>query len=262
MTLAARGVSFAWERGESPAVDGVDLRVGRGELVAVVGPNGAGKSTLLGLLSGWLTPRSGSVELEGKALDRWPARERARRLALLPQDAAPLYDLTVAEVVAMGRHPHRGAWAPLDARDRRVVAAVLAATDTRGLRHRRFATLSGGERQRVLLASVLAQEPAVLLLDEPTASLDLHHGAEVFRQLGRAAREGTGVLAVTHDLNLAALFADRVVLLARGRVAVEGAPSDVLTEEILRRVYGPELVVVDNPASGRPAVLPAPGAAR
>jgi len=258
VTLRARGLTFAWHRGAPPAVAGVDLRVGPGELVAVVGPNGAGKSTLLGLLSGWLRPAAGSVELEGRPLARWPARDRARRLALLPQDAAPLYDLTVREVVAMGRHPHRGAWAPLDARDRRVIAAVLAATDTSDLRDRPFATLSGGERQRVLLASVLAQEPAVLLLDEPTASLDLHHGVEVFRHLARAAREGTGILAVTHDLNLAALFADRILLMDRGRAVREGPPGEVLTAATLRPVYGADLAVVPHPTADRPAVLPAP----
>ena len=261
MTLRASGLVFSWRRGAPPAVDGVDLAIGPGELVAVVGPNGAGKSTLLGLLSGWLRPSAGTVELQGRPLSRWPARERARRLALLPQDAAPLYDLTVLEVVATGRHPHRGPWAPLDLHDRRIVAAVMAATDTAPLRDRSFATLSGGERQRVLLASVLAQEPAVLLLDEPTASLDLHHGVEVFRHLARAAREGTGVLAVTHDLNLAALFADRVVLMDRGRTVRAGPPSRVLTADTLRAVYGPDLAVVAHPTADRPAVLPAPEAA-
>jgi len=242
-------------------VDSLNLTIAAGELVAVVGPNGAGKSTLLALLAGWLRPQGGSVELEGRPLARWSARRRAQRLAYLPQDAAPFYDLTVEEVVAAGRHPHLPPWSPPAPRDREILASVLGATDTAHVRRRPFSTLSGGERQRVLVASVLAQEPAVLLLDEPTASLDPHHRVEVFRLLRAAVAEGRGVAAVTHDLNLASLFADRVVLMVEGRVLRKGAPEEVLDGEVLRRAYGPELVVVPHPTSGRPAVLPDAGEA-
>ncbi len=257
MILAARGLGFAYGAGLAPAVAEVDLELAEDEILALVGPNGAGKSTLLALLAGWQRPQAGTVELEGRPLESWPARQRARRLAFLPQQVAPLYDLSVIEVVMAGRHPHRAAWAPPATADRAAVVAAMAATDTAPLARRAFATLSGGERQRVLVASVLAQDPRALLLDEPTASLDQHHRVQVFRLLRAAADGGRGVAVVTHDLNLAALAADRVALLVGGRLERVGTPAEVLRQEVLEAAYGPELVVVPHPrAAGRPAVLP------
>jgi len=254
--LAAEGLVFAYAPGLPPAVDGADIRAAAGEVIALAGPNGAGKSTLLALLAGWLPPQAGRVTLDGEPLRGLSARRRARRLAYLPQQVAPLYDPLVEDVVSAGRFPHRAAWAALGPDDRRAIDAALAATGTTDIRHRRLSTVSGGERQRVLVASALAQDPAVLLLDEPTASLDLHRQVEVFRLLRRVARSGRAVVVVTHDLNLASLYADRILLMVGGHIVRRGAPAEVLTAEALRRAYGPDLVVVSHPEGGRPAVLP------
>ncbi len=258
MSLRAEGLRYRWEAGREPAVDGVSLEVGPGELVAVVGPNGSGKSTLLALLSGWRHPEAGRVLLDGRPLGTLRPRERARLLAFLPQQVVPLYELTVAELVATGRYPWlRGVPAP--GRRDPAVERALAAADLEALAERPFGSLSGGERQRALVAATLSQEPRWLLLDEPTASLDLHHAVAIFRVLQASAEEGLGVLVVTHDLNLAALFASRVALLQRGRLAGLGRPEEVLTGHTLGRAYGPEVLVTVHPATGRPAVLPCKG---
>ncbi len=258
MTLAAESLRFAWERGTSPAVEGVSFELGQGELLVLVGPNGSGKSTLMALLAGWLRPQSGRVLLEGRPLGEVRPRDRARRLAYLPQQVAPLYDLTVAELVATGRYPWRSGVPTPSTADPAVDRAIVAA-DLEGLAGRSFHSLSGGERQRALIASVLAQETRWMLLDEPTASLDLHHAVGVFRVLEEAAERGSGVLAVTHDLNLAALFADRVGLVRDGRLAGLGTPEEVLTPDVLQAAYGPEVLVEGRSDSERPAVLPRRG---
>jgi iron complex transport system ATP-binding protein len=165
----------------------------------------------------------------------------------------------VAELVATGRYPQQTGWAGQDASDRAAVMQALAATDTDSLADRHYSTLSGGERQRVLVASILAQEPDVLLLDEPTGSLDLHHRVQVFRLLRNAATGGRGVAVVTHDLNLAALFADRVALLVAGRLALVGPPGEVLGQDTLEQAYGAELVVLPHPDGVHVAVLPSRG---
>jgi len=260
VTLAADGVWLAYGDGSGrPALADVTLELEPGRLTVVVGPNGAGKSTLLALLSGWLVPDRGEVTLEGRRLSAVRPRERARRVAYLPQEVAPLYDLPAAEVVAAGRFPHHPPWSGPGPDDLEAVRRAMAATDTAHLAARRFGALSGGERQRVLLAAVIAQGARWWLLDEPTASLDLHHAVGVFRLLRQAAAAGTGVVAVTHDLNLAALHADRLVLLDGGRVALDGPPERVLRDPALVAAYGPELVVAEHPRSRRPVVLPAAG---
>ncbi len=261
MKLEATGLSYSWERGRPPAIDGLSLQLAPGGLTVVVGPNGSGKSTLLALLAGLLTPGKGGVRLDGLSMAAIAPRRRARWLAYLPQQVTPLYDLTVRELVASGRYPWSGPWAGGDPQGEPAIVRALAATDTTHLAERDFGSLSGGERQRCLVAAVLAQEPRWLLLDEPTASLDLHHAVEVFRVLRATAREGRGVLAVTHDLNLAGLFADRVVLLSEGRKRAEGPVDLVLRQDILTAVYGAELTVLSHPVSGRPAVLPGPAEA-
>lgn len=262
MSLAARGLTFAYAEGAAPAVSGVDLELDPGELIVVVGPNGSGKSTLLALLAGWRRPQAGGVLLDDRPLASLSHRERARQVAYLPQAVAPLYDLTVREVVASGRHPHRGPWGIGNGGDRAAIDEAMAATATAELASREFASLSGGEQQRVLVASVFAQQPRWLLLDEPTASLDVHHRVAVLDVLRAAVGRGSGVVLVTHDLNLAALFADRVVLLVEGRRHATGAPAEVLVQSLLEAAYGPELIVVQHPEVPRPVVLPRSGIGR
>ncbi len=261
MSLVAEHLCHRWEPGGPEAVRDLSLALAPGELLAVVGPNGSGKSTLLALLAGWLRPVSGRVVLEGRPLETLRPGERARSLAYLPQQVAPLYDLTVAELAATGRYPWGGP-VPGSPVDDPSVARALTATGLDALASRPFGTLSGGERQRALLASVLAQETRWMLLDEPTAALDLHHAVTIFHLLGEAAAGGRGVLVVTHDLNLASLHATRIALLSGGTLEAVGPPEAVLTTERLERAYGPEVLVSRHPETGRPAVLPRRGGGR
>lgn len=248
--LKAQDVAFAYEAGRD-VFEGVNAAARSGSFGGIVGPNGSGKSTLLRVLCGLLRPRTGQVTLDGRPLRSFSGRERARRVAFLPQAVNPAFALTVFEVVCLGRYPHVGALAGLRRRDVDVAERCLADTATEGLRHRDFLTLSGGERQRVLLASILAQEPDLLLLDEPTSALDIHHQIEIFALLRRLAKEGYGVAVVTHDLNLAARFCDDVVLLSEEHgVLASGEPETVLTEERLSRAYGAPIRVTRHPITG------------
>lgn len=234
----------------------VSVRIGAGELVAVIGPNGSGKSTLLKLAAGVLPPESGRVCLAGRDLAGLPRREIARQLGYLPQGIHYGFDYTVEEVVAMGRFPHLSGMGFLTRRDIEVVARCMEETETVAYRDRALSHLSGGERQRVLLASILAQEPQLLLLDEPTTALDIHHQALFFRLLRRLVAAGMGVGVVTHDLNLASLYCDRLVLMAEGACRREGVPEDILTPDTLSDVYGERVRIQTDPQSGRPLVLP------
>jgi iron complex transport system ATP-binding protein len=236
-------------------VDGVSLDLARGEVLALVGPNGAGKSTLLKLLAGDLSPSGGEVTLEGRPLARFGAKELALKRALLPQQTILQFAFTARAVVAMGRHPHLG-MAGESPEDDAVVEAALARTETVPLAERVYPSLSGGEQARVSLARVLAQETPVLLLDEPTAALDLRHQQSVLRIARDLAREGTAVLAVLHDLNLAATYADRIALLDEGKLVADGTPWDVLTEERLSAVFRHPIGVVRHPRRDCPLVLP------
>ncbi|PIQ04246.1 MAG: hypothetical protein COW73_09075 [Nitrospirae bacterium CG18_big_fil_WC_8_21_14_2_50_70_55] len=237
---------------------GVAMAVAAGEVVAIAGPNGAGKSTLLRCAGGLLTPEGGTVLLAGRPLARWGRRPRARALAFLPQRVVLPFAATAGEVVGWGRYPHRHLFTGADPRGPAVVAAALARVEASALAERAFATLSGGEQQRCLIAAALAQEPRVLLLDEPTAGLDPPHAARLFRLLAELAKAGMAVAVVTHDLNLAACFAHRVVLLAHGAVITAGTPAAVLTGPHLEAAYGPGLVVATHPTAPYPVVLAAP----
>ncbi|MFI9533766.1 heme ABC transporter ATP-binding protein [Nocardia fusca] len=258
VTLRARGVILdrhGGGGGTRRVLDDVDFEVAAGEVVALVGPNGAGKSTLLAVLAGELDPGRGSVELDGRPLDRWTPIDMARRRAVLPQSHTVGFPFSAAEVVAMGRAPWQRT--PQAGRDDEVIAAAMAATDSTHLAGRSFPSLSGGERARVALARVLAQDTATLLLDEPTAALDLGHQEAVLALAADRAATGAAVVVVLHDLASAAAYADRVAVLDNGRVAAAGPPRDVLTGELLSRVYRYPVEVLDHPGTGAQLVLPA-----
>lgn len=258
VVLNVRGVSFAYERGAGvPAVlSDVSIDVRRGSIVGLLGPNGSGKTTLLRLISGVLAPDRGGIEIDDDPLTTLPRRELARRMAVVPQETRALFDFTVLEIVLMGRYPHLGPFQLEGADDIDLAREALRATGTTALEHRPFATLSGGEKQRVIIASALAQASQLLLLDEPTAALDLQH-QEVVMGVARArAGQGAAVVVVAHDLQLAAAWADRVVMLERGRVAADGPPHEVLTERLLSRVYRTPVEVVAHPVTGAPIILP------
>lgn len=253
MTLAARGLFCGYRPGVW-AVRDVDLEVRAGELLGIIGPNGSGKSTLLRALAGLLRPQAGSVELTGRSIALYPRQELARHVAFLPQSVQPAFAFTCEEVVAQGRYAHQGAFGFLTTHDVEVVRRCMVQADVTQFARRPLNELSGGERQRVFLASVLAQEARHLLLDEPTAALDIHHQARIFQLMRDFARDGLSVAVVVHDLNVAAQFCHRLVLLSVGSVAAEGSPREVLTQANLAPVYGGNLVVGENTLSNTPLV--------
>ncbi|MFD7904015.1 heme ABC transporter ATP-binding protein [Kitasatospora sp. NPDC057904] len=233
---------------------GASVRVAAGEVVALLGPNGAGKSTLLSVLAGDVVPDGGEVLLHGRALGGYGAAELARHRALLPQAAALSFPFRSGEVVRMGRAPWAGTAAA--AEDEAVVAEAMAATESAAFAERPFTALSGGERARVALARVLAQRTPLLLLDEPTAALDLRHQELVLRVARARAAAGDGVVVVLHDLSLAAAYADRVVLLTGGATVADGPVAEVLRAPLLSEVYGHPVEVLAHPRTGVPLVLP------
>jgi iron complex transport system ATP-binding protein len=280
--LHAADVSFAYpaRRGAAsspPVVRNVSIDVARGSLTGLLGPNGCGKTTLLKLLSGVLLPTSGTIALDGRQLRSMSRRDVARRVAVVPQETHPAFDYTTLEMVLMGRHPHLGAFRLEGPDDLAIARESLAATGTLHLADRPFVTLSGGEKQRVVIASALAQSPDVLLLDEPTASLDLGYQLEVQDLLARlnrshedskgsavrddetattAGRRGVTMVLATHDLNLAAALCDRLVLMRDGRVLASGAASDVLTAAMVRQLYDVDADVRFNERAGHLTVVP------
>lgn len=246
--------------GRATLLDGVSLGVAAGEVTALVGPNGAGKSTLLRVLAGDIAPTAGSVLLDGRPIKEYRAAELALRRAVMPQQTLLQFAFPARDVVAMGRGPHIRAGRGSRAQDEQVVESVMEQTDTVSLAERAFPTLSGGEQQRVSFARVLAQATPVLLLDEPTASLDIRHQEMVMAIARSAAEAGAAVVVVLHDLNLAAGGADRIAVLSRGQLTAYDTPWSVLTEELLSEVFAHPIAVLPHPVRGCPMVvtLPAP----
>ena len=260
--LAADEILIRYAPDAPPVLTQFSLDVRPGVFLGIVGPNGSGKSTLVRTLSRTLRPASGAVLLDENDLYAGlSAREAARAIGVVPQEAAVSLDFSVREVVRMGRAPHlpRRPFASETAGDERIVAEAMRAARVEGLADRAVPTLSGGERQRVLFARALAQQPDVILLDEPTAHLDLRHQAETLTLARDLAHDGgKAVLAVLHDINLAAAFCDALVLLHAGRIVAQGPPEAVVTAENLQEVYGARVWVRRHPASGRPLILTLP----
>jgi iron complex transport system ATP-binding protein len=252
--IVARGLTCGYGSGDVLRDLCIELR--DGEMLGVLGPNGCGKSTMIRALMGVLPPVAGEVLVRGRPLHRYSRRELARTVATVPQAAPQRFAFTVGETVMMGRTAHVGRFAPHSAADRAKVDEALHATDTHHLGRRFVTDLSGGEQQRVAIARALAQDTGILLLDEPTAHLDINHQMDIFDLLLGLCRERRmTVLCVSHDLNVAAEYCDRVALLRDGKVARSGSPEETLTVEALAEVYGIELAVVPNPLSGRPQVV-------
>jgi iron complex transport system ATP-binding protein len=239
------------------AVDGVDLAVPAGKLTAVVGPNGCGKSTLLRALGRLLTPSRGHVLLDGRKIDEMPTKQVATVLGLLPQAPTAPEGLTVGDLVARGRHPHQAWYRQWSGDDEEAVAEALAWTGISDLAERPVDELSGGQRQRAWISMALAQGTDLLLLDEPTTFLDLAHQVEVLELVERLHHErGRTVVMVLHDLNLAARYAGRLVAMKAGRIVAQGRPAEVITEPLLREVFGLEARVIPDPVAGTPLVVP------
>lgn len=257
MTVTLEAHELHCALGGRAVVEAVTLAARPGEVLALIGPNGAGKTTLLRALARLLRPQGGAALLDGQTVWGLGPRTVARQLALAPQGGAEGVPLTVGQLVALGRAPHRGWLMPLANDDRAAVEAALERTGTAALRDRPLAELSGGEQRRAVIARALAQSPRALLLDEPTAALDLRYQAAILDLAVRLAHDdGLTVVLTLHDLNQAAVAADRVALLAEGRLLAVGAPREVLTAELLARAYGVPVAVGAHPVYGTPLIMP------
>ena len=239
---------------------GVSLTLDKGELLGVIGPNGSGKSTLLKLISGLIVPCKGDVAIKERSVGSYSRKDIARIIASVSQEVERDFPFTVREIVAMGRAPYLGRFAIEGKEDKKVIHEALELTDIDHYKERLPYQLSGGERQRMVIARALAQEPEVLLMDEPTSHLDLNHQLEINRLvLSLKKNKGLGVVYVTHDLNIAAECCDRVVMLGKGEIRAEGSPFDVVTADNIEAVYGCRTIVDRNPETGRPRVTPIMG---
>ncbi|MEO3978642.1 ABC transporter ATP-binding protein [Streptomyces sp. CAU 1734] len=253
--LTARELTLAYE--DRTVVDRLDLAVPDGKVTVIVGPNACGKSTTLRALGRLLKPKGGSVLLDGADLARIPTKRIAQSLGLLPQSPVAPEAITVGDLVSRGRQPHQAWWKQWSAEDERAVTDAMARTDITELADRSVDELSGGQRQRVWIAMALAQETDLLLLDEPTTFLDISHQVEVLDLVRRLNHErGRTVVVVLHDLNQAARYADHLVAMKAGRIAAEGPPGEIVTAELVREVFGLESVVVPDPVTGSPLVVP------
>jgi len=252
--IEGRGLSVQYAGAARAALAGVDVDVASGTFHAVIGPNGSGKSTLMRVLLGIRPLDAGEVRLDGRPLAEWDRREVARHVGAVAQSEGMPFPMTVRQLVGMGRYPHLGALRSEGADDVEAVEGALERCDAAGLADRSVQTLSGGELQRVRIARALAQQPHVLVLDEPTAALDVRHEMGILELLRGSAECGITVVWITHHLDLAARFAEAILLLDEGRVAASGTPGEVLTEEILEEVYGWPMSVHADPETGAPRV--------
>jgi ABC-type cobalamin/Fe3+-siderophores transport system ATPase subunit len=256
MSLRARAIRAGYD--QRLILDGVDLTLRPGQLMCLLGPNGAGKSTLVRCLCGLIELQGGSLQINDQSISSLNPASRAQKIGFLPQEINPSFNFRVDQAVALGaRVAGHGHWfqKQADSATQAAVDRALTLVDALHLRDRQLDALSGGERRRVLLASVLAQEPQFLLLDEPTAMLDLEHQVTLFEALSELSRSGLGIMIVTHDLNLAARWADQIVLLRDGAVATQGSADQVLTRPILEAVFGPRFELLQS-KDGSPAVIP------
>ena len=255
MDLRIKRVSFSYD--SIKALEDVTFEAAEGELLGIVGPNGAGKTTLLRCINRVLKPQVGVILIGGRDVACWSRREIARRMGLVPQNSTITFPFTVLEVVLMGRHPHQGPFGGESERDLEIVEEALRLTDTLRFASRPITELSGGEQRRVVIARALAQEPSVLLLDEPTLHLDINHQLEVLSLVRRLTRErGLVTILTSHDLNLAARYCDRLLMLNQGQVYALGTPEEVLTPANIRRVYRVEAEVTRHRSTGALQVFP------
>lgn len=240
----------------------ISFDVLKGEFMGVLGPNGSGKTTLLKLIDGLLRPREGGLWIEGRSVPDMKRAAIAKLVAVVPQDSQMIFPFTVQEIVLMGRMPHLSQWRFEGEKDFQIARGAMEMTGTWSLAARRMSTLSGGERQRVLIARALAQQPRILLLDEPTAFLDIRHQIDFFDLIRRLNRDqALTVIAVSHDINLASLYCDRILLLKEGRMHGMGEPAAVITASHIQDVYQTPVSVDRNPVTGRPTVTPLSSAA-
>lgn len=251
VALQVSNISFSFDK---PVLRGVSTIFADGSLTGVLGPNGAGKSTLVKILSRWYVPEQGDILLGGKSLRTLTQQHIATQMAVVEQEQAYGADITVEEMVALGRLPHQSLLGDESDEDRRLVRKAMERTGVLEFAGRRLSTLSGGEKQRVRIATALAQNTSILILDEPTSHLDIKYQAELLNLLRDLAREGLTVVAVLHDINLAALFCDRLLILAGGKILAEGTPEEVLTSKSIAAAYDCDVVVIPHPRENVPQI--------
>jgi iron complex transport system ATP-binding protein len=238
-------------------INDINFIAKRGEFVGILGPNGAGKSTLLKLIDRLIIPQSGNIYIEERLIKNFSRKELAQKIAFVQQDFKTAFNFTVLDIVLMGRYPHQESYFTYNKHDKEIVVKAMEATDCEHLMSRDFYSLSGGERQRVVLASALAQEPDILLLDEPTTALDLKHQIHFYKIIRKLQSENNmTILNVTHDINLLIQFCDRFIIIKDGHVVSDGGIADIIRKEILQEVYGTSLEMIIHPQSKRPVVLP------
>lgn len=254
--LTLEAVDFCY--GDSFRLEDINLRVERGDFVGIIGPNGSGKSTLIKLMAGYLRPGKGSVCLEGRPLAKLERKAVARKVAVVSQGVQTGFAFTVEEMVRLGRLPHLGHWSNEGPGDAAAVEWALAQTQLEGYRSRLFSRLSGGEAQRVLMAQALAQQPEILLLDEPTTYMDMAFQKDMFTLMARLNREGITVVAVLHDVNMASLYCKDLVAIRSGRILVTGPPGEVITRENIQAIFGCPVEISAHPVTGRPQVTMLP----
>ena len=252
--LCVKGLTFGYS--EENVIEGIEIRVPEGSFTGIVGPNGSGKSTILKCIYGGLTPADGTVLLEGKDSRRLKPTERAKMLAVVGQENSVPFNFTVREIVAMGRTPHKRLFESDTDEDRRITEEAMEQMGIAGLSERDYSSLSGGEKQRVLIARAFAQKTRMLILDEPTNHLDINYQLHIFNILKGS---GLTVLSAIHDLNLASLFCDEIYVLDGKRIRVHGSPEEILTEELIRKVFHVECAVEVSPHTGRKNIIYIPG---
>ena len=251
--VEVKNVDFQY--GASTVLKSVTFTAHSGEFLGIIGPNGSGKSTLLKVMSKILTPQMGTVYYGDRDMETLCRREVAQRVAVVPQDSSPGFSFNVFEIVLMGRNPHLNYLQSEGERDYEIVKRSMEVTNTYHLRDRTMNQLSGGERQRVVIARALTQTPKVLLLDEPTANLDIHHQIEILDLVKKLTKQGLLVICSIHDLNLASFYSDRLLALKKGRIITCGTPPHVLTEETIRYIFGIEVFIEPHPVTGSPCII-------
>ena len=243
-------------RGDRVIIDGLEISLPQAQVTAIVGPNGCGKSTLLNTLARVLPPQTGSILLDGQEIHRLPAREVARKLALLPQETSAPEGMTVEDLVRFGRQPHQSWLRQWSQEDRRAVSKAIRAASLQGMEQRLLDELSGGQRQRAWIAMAIAQATPLLLLDEPTSALDLGHQIEVFELIRHlSTRHGKSIAMVVHDLASACRYADHLIAMRDGQIIAQGAPAQIMTPELVEQLYGVHCDILPDPASGAPLLV-------
>jgi len=253
--VKVQNVAFAYQE-PSWKLEDISFAILPGEIVGIIGPNGSGKSTLIKLMVGILKPSKGQILLKERQISSLQRKEFAKTVGYLPQHIHGEFDYTVWEVVSMGRFPHLKGLGLLNGEDERVIEKCLRLTETTPLVHRKISQLSGGERQRVFLASVLAQEPSILILDEPTTGLDLHHQMEFLTLIKSLSNENVSVALATHEINLAAIFCSRLLLFKEGRLICDDSPNEVITNERMQEIFGGKIKVGTHDKDNIPFILP------